>query len=50
MTDNIKMKLNVIGHNVVNCIPVDQDRNQWQVLVTIVINFRSIKDGGREIS
>jgi hypothetical protein len=38
--DNIKMDLREIGWDGVNWIDMDQDRDQWSVLVNTVLNFR----------
>jgi hypothetical protein len=38
--DNIKMDLRDTGWDGVDWIGLDQDRNQWKVLVNTVMNFR----------
>jgi hypothetical protein len=37
--DNIKMELKVIGYDDVDWIHLAQDRDQWQTLVNMSINF-----------
>jgi hypothetical protein len=39
--DNIKIDLREIGWDGMDCIDLDQDRNQWRALVNTVMNFRS---------
>jgi hypothetical protein len=38
--DNIKMNLRDIGWGGIDWIDVAQDRDQWGVLVNVVMNFR----------
>jgi hypothetical protein len=38
--DNIKMYLREIGWDVMDCIELAQDRNQWRALVNTVMNLR----------
>jgi hypothetical protein len=42
--DNIKMDLREIGWNVVDCMDMAQDRDQWRALVNAITHLRvSIK-------
>jgi hypothetical protein len=38
--DNIKMDLREIGWDGMDCIDLDQDRDQWRALVNMVMNLR----------
>jgi hypothetical protein len=38
--DNIKMDLREIGWDGIDCIYLAQDRDQWRVLVNMVMNFQ----------
>jgi hypothetical protein len=38
--DNVKMDLREIGWDGVDCIDLPQNRDQWRVLVNMVMNFR----------
>jgi hypothetical protein len=40
MGDNIKMDLREIGWNGMECIDLDQNRDQWRAHVNTVINLR----------
>jgi hypothetical protein len=39
--NNIKMYLRGIGCNNTNWVPLAQDREQWRVLLSIIMNFRT---------
>jgi hypothetical protein len=41
LEDNIMMNLTEIGWEVVGCIQVAQDRDQWWALVNTVMNIRA---------
>ena len=38
--DNIRMDLEEIGINAVNCVDSAQDRNYWRALVNAALNLR----------
>ena len=38
--DNIKMDLQVVGRGCVDWMELAQDRDRWQALVSMVMNFR----------
>jgi hypothetical protein len=38
--DNIKMNLRAIGWSVMGCIHLAQDKDQWRVLLNMVMNLR----------
>jgi hypothetical protein len=38
--DNIKMELREIGWGGMDCIHLDQDRDQWRALVSTIMNLR----------
>jgi hypothetical protein len=42
MEDNYRMYLKGPGCEVLDCINLDQDRDQWQALVNKVMNLRGI--------
>jgi hypothetical protein len=38
--DNVKMNFRKIGWDGIDCIHLDQDRDQWRALVNTVMNLR----------
>jgi hypothetical protein len=38
--DNIKMDIQEVGWEVMNWIELDQDRDRWRKLLSVVMNFR----------
>jgi hypothetical protein len=48
--DNIKIDLREIGCDVMNCIHLAQDRDQWRALVNTVIELRIPQNIGKFLS